>query len=143
VNPRNIGYYVKNVIAVQPQSSSAAGSYSLLGEKIDRTGYLSGVLHLFSGAATGTPSATAVYAKLTDSADNSTFADAKDAEGNVIEIPVGSAIGASGSIELDFDLTPLRQYVQVAVTVAFTGGSTPTVEVAGTLTLGGAAEEPA
>lgn len=95
---------------------------------------------VYIGAATGTPDAYTVDAKIEDSANNSTWATLKDAEGNDYAMTQASAAGI-GVID-NVDLGRARQYVRLSVTHAFTGGTSPKLGLAGVLLLGNAQENP-
>lgn len=130
---RDIGAYVKTAGSVVPQNSAAA---TVNGTAVDRTGYESCVLQGLVGAATGTPTAVSVTFKLQESADGSTgWADVTDAS---VE-----ATAENSAVEADVNLAGALPYVRVVATVAFTGGTSPTIDVAGLLTLGGADSLPA
>ena len=123
---RHVGSLIKVVKAVNPTNATA----DVTGSSVDRTDYLSGVLHLACGAASGAPTAQSVSAKIQHSDDGSTWADAGIAT---------SALTANNSeVELDVNLAGLKKYVRVVVLVSFTGGTSPAIPVAATLVLGGA-----
>lgn len=95
---------------------------------------------VYVGAATGTPDAFTVDAKIEDSANNSQWATATDAEGNNYAMTQMSA-GGIGVID-NIDVGRLRQYVRLSVTHAFTGGTSPKLGLAGVLLLGNSQEIP-
>lgn len=135
----NVGALVKTAIGVAPIFSAAA---TINGPAIDRLGYGSCVLAVQTGLDTGTPTTRSVIAKVQHSDDGSTnWTD--------LAVPVGgsfatSAITAVSSVaEVDVNLAGAKRYIRSVVTVAFTGGSSPTVGVASVVTLGGADKVPA
>lgn len=134
MNPRttNIGAYIQLLFCIIAQSASAG---AINGPSIDRTGFFSCVLHGVAGAATGSPSAQSVIYKLQHSDDESTWEDFGDA--------ADALTADNGQVELDVDLSGAKRYVRCVATVALTGGSSPTLPVAGTLALGGADRLPA
>jgi hypothetical protein len=107
-----------------------AGAGAINGTGLDRTGFLSAVLALFVGAASGTPTSYTVDCKLQDSADNSSFTDVTG--GSVTQVTADN-----GTAHVDVDLSNLRQYVRAVVTVGITGGTSPKVPVSATLVLAG------
>lgn len=134
MNPgsKDIGAYIKSADGIKPQSASAG---TINGPSFDRQDFDSAVLHGQVGAATGTPTTQSVIYKLQDSSDDSTFEDFEDGDIDAIEANDTSA-------ELDLNLSGARRYVRVVAVVAFTGGTSPTVPIASTLTLGGARTRP-
>lgn len=144
--PRDIGSQIKPVVGIVSQSTAAA---AVNGAAIDRTGlsgagngyFLSATLHAQTGAATGTPTTTAVTYKIQDSVDTTSgdFADSVDAQGNALAM---TALAASTDGRLDFDLSGLKRYIRVVATAAFTGGSSPAVQIAASVILGGVYEKP-
>lgn len=109
------------------------------GTGIDRSQFQSCVLGLSSGAATGTPCTQLGDARLQDSADNSTFADFTDDQGN------GAVAQISGDDEDAYTAINLRtaeKFIRVVRVIAFTGGSSPDWPVATPVILGGALNTP-
>ena len=124
----DIGAYVKTAGSLVPQNSAAA---TLNGVAVDRLRFDSCVLQGLVGAAAGSPTATSVLFFLEESADGSTgWAAIDDASVNV------GAENSSG--EADVNLAGAKQFIRVSATISFTGGTSPTVDVAGLVTLGGA-----
>jgi len=112
------------------------------GDAIDRTGMMACKMHVSTGAATGTPTSFTVITKLQDSADGTTFADFTDpVSGSVPTVPTVTAVDSEA--ELAVNLLGARQYIRTVTTVAFVGGTTPTLVCAPLFVLGGADEEPA
>lgn len=135
VTQRNIGALLSIVTSVAPESSVAA---TVNGTSIDRQAHsLAGccVVHQVAGALTGAPTTTSVITKLQDSADNSTFADYKP---DGVNVATNTALtAASTENSLSVDLTLARRYIRAVTTIAFTGGSTPSVLVAADIVLSG------
>lgn len=129
----NVGSLIKTVPGSTPRAASAGATN---GAAVDRLGYGSLVLATATGAATGSPSAVGVAAKLQDSADGST--GWADVSGAALAL---AAENASGKVNVD--LAGVKRYVRVVETVALTGGSTPTLALASTVVLGGADTLPA
>ena len=130
---RNIGALIKVLKGINPANSAAA---TITGPAIDRQGFESCVLQLACGAATGSPTARTVDAKLTHS----------DTSGGTYT-PVNSTAVTqltADNVESskDIDLIGLKRYLKVEVVVAFTGGTTPAIPVAVDVILGGAVETP-
>ncbi|NIU01091.1 MAG: hypothetical protein GWN01_09250 [Nitrosopumilaceae archaeon] len=131
---RDIGAALKTVLGVSPQNN--AGS-AINGPAIDRTGFESCVLSAMAGSTTGSPTSFTVDAKLQESADGSTgWADISGAA-----ISALTAVDTEGDV--DIDLSGVKKFVRAVVTPAFVGGTSPTVDVAATVVLGGAQEVPA
>lgn len=129
----NIGAYVKAVRGISPQDSAAA---TINGASIDRLGFDSCVLHHTCGAASGTPTSFTAASKLQDSDDGSTgWADLTGAAATTLAADDTEA-------QKDIDLTGAKRYIRVVETVAFVGGTSPKVEVAATVVLGGAVTKP-
>jgi len=130
----NIAAFIKPALGTVPEAASAG---SVNGPAIDRLGYGSCELVVATGAATGTPTTTSVTSKLQHSDDGSTsWTDLTDGAG-----PTVAAASSIGSVGVD--LAGAKRFVRVSRTVAFTGGTTPTVGVASTVILGGADKLPA
>ena len=124
----NIGGYISPQRGIVP-ADYVAGTTN--GTGIDRTAYSSLTVFVDVGAASGSPTAQSVIVTLQHSADDSTYADATGGALTTI-----SADSTSG--QKDFDISGLNQYVRVESVVAFTGGSTPAIDVASCIIFGGA-----
>lgn len=129
---KNIGAFIRSNIGILPQTA-LAGTFT--GPSVDRQDFDSAVIHGMTGAATGTPTTQSVIYKLQDSADDSSFED-------VANVDLAAMIADNDNGELDVNLSGLRRYVRLAAVVAFTGGSSPAIPIAATLTLGGARSRP-
>lgn len=130
----NIGAFVKNVDGIPP---TAAAAGTVTGTAINRAGFESCSMRLALGAATGTPTSFTADCKLQDSADGSTgWADISGAASTTLT-------AASTGNEKDVDLTVARAFIRAVQVTAFVGGSSPTIPVAVTVTLGGAKSLPA
>lgn len=127
----HLGAFIKNVVAVPPQSSAAA---TINGSSIDRTDFGSSSLFVKTGAATGGPTTISITAKIQTSADGSTWADYKP---DGLSVATTTLTAASSGVELDVDLAGASQFVRAVLTISFTGGSSPTIPVDATMTLGG------
>lgn len=129
MSQHDIGSKIKLLAGINPIDTVAA---TINGPSIDRQGFLSAVLGLQVGAASGGPTAQPVDAALEDSADGTTFAAVSPA----VNLPQLTADNTAS--EVDVDLVRLRQFIRVVVTVAFTGGAAPAIDVAAPIVLGGA-----
>lgn len=134
--PMNIGAGLKVVTGLVPLDN-AAGTRN--GTGIDRATPGGAIAHScvvfgHNGAASGTPDSwTSIY-KLQHSSDNSSFSDYGDA---------GTTITAdNGSVQIDIDLRAAKRYIRVVETIAFVGGTTPKVEGAAVVVLGGFVNNP-
>ena len=132
-NIKDIGAYIKAVAGIGPQN--AADGATVNGSGVDRQGLRSCVVAAHVGAVTGAPTATSIQFKLQKSDDNSTFTDVSGASTTIT--------AADSSAELDLDISGLKRYVRVVAAVSFTGGTSPTADIAATLILGGADKLPA
>ena len=130
---RSIGSFIKPISAIKVQDSAAQ---AINGAAQDRVGFASCVVFAASGDATGAPTAQAVDVKLQDSADGTTgWTDIAGAA-------VATLAADDSAAEIDVDLSSARQFVRAVAIVAFTGGTAPTIPVAVSLIMGGAAELP-
>lgn len=140
--PRNVGGIVTSRTALRPQAAPAAAAFSLLGLSIDRDAYQSALIKIAAGASSGAPTSFAVSTKVQDSADGTTFADVVASQPNpLVTIADITAINASNVVELD--LSGMRRFVRTVHTVAFVGGTAPTILLAGECILGGSMVLPA
>lgn len=90
-----------------------------------------------TGAETGSPSARTFDAKIQDSADGSTgWADYIPPDQTTVAA-VTQITAASSEAEVDVNLSGAKQYVRVVDTLAFTGGTSPTLGIQTTVVLGG------
>lgn len=132
--PTHTEAQIKGVRGIAP-AAAAAGVTN--GPAIDRLGFQSGVLLVDAGAVTGAPSAQTLDAKIQDSADGA--AGWTDVPGLAIQQITAPDIQR----ELSLDLTGTRRFIRVVQTVAFTGGTTPTLLASAAVVLGGAVNKPA
>lgn len=132
--PTDIGAQVKVIAGIPPTNDD--GTAAINGAAIDRLGFQSAVLQVANGVATGAPTSYTIDAKLQESADGST--GWTDISGAAI-----TQITADNSDEyVDVNLAGAKRYIRVVATTAFVGGTSPTVPVAATVVLDGAAEKP-
>lgn len=122
------------VYAAQPSTNLSAGDTN--GLVIDRLNCNSAVISIATGAATGTPTAQSVVAKVYhgDASDGSDAVPLVDRDGNNIELAAITADNAS--TQLDVDILGAKKYLQIRFTTTFTGGTAPTIPVAGVIVLG-------
>ena len=118
---------IKPFTAVRPQDAAAG---AINGEAIDRSGYDYGLFIVEAGAASGSPSAQTVDAKLQECATSGgTYTDVTgDTMTQII------ADNKQGTIKTN--LKGLKTFVRLVVTPGFTGGSTPKVPVSASCVLG-------
>lgn len=124
---------VKAVVAIAPQATDTA----VTSASIDTEAYHDGMVVVNVGATSGTPTSFTVNAKVTDSADDSTFADVPGID--IVEIV---AADKTGEIRLNLDSIVFNRYIKVVVTAAMTGGTSPDVLVAANVLLGSPAYGP-
>lgn len=137
VTQRNIGSLVVPVTGVFPQNAAAG---TINGSSIDRTLHnLAGscVLHQVTGAETGAPTTASVQTKLQHSPDNSTWSDYQIST-TVQETAVLTAANSENTAAID--LTGAYRFIRPVTIVAFTGGTSPAIEVAAGVILGGERE---
>lgn len=136
----NIGAYVASTAANAP-ASNAAGTRNSTG--FDRFSVFSHscVLVEYVGAASGTPTSFTVDAKIQHSSDNGSTDAWSD-----YTAPEGAAAittaTAAGLVEKDVNLQGAKQYIRVTETVAFVGGTSPAVQSASLLVMGGSTNPP-
>lgn len=96
--------------------------------------YDDGMVVILVGATSGSPTSFTVDAKLQHSSDGgSTWSDAKDVDGNTYQM---ATMTAEGVAKIPFDRETLKESLQVLITAAFVGGTTPKVGVGAALLLG-------
>jgi len=105
---------------------------------LDRLGFLSSVIFLAVGNASGTPSAQSVKIKLQhgDESDGSDMEDFNDKDGNVIQSD--ELLNDAEYTFVDADIEGAKRYIRIVVTVDFTGGTTPAIPVNSSVALGDA-----
>ena len=134
---RNIGSLVVPVTGVFPQNAVAG---TINGSSIDRTLHnLAGscVLHQVAGAETGAPTTASVQTKLQHSPDNSTWSDYQI--GTTVQETAALTVANSENTAA-IDLTGAYRFIRPVTIVAFTGGTSPAIEVAAGVILGGERE---
>jgi len=144
--PRNIGAHIKCVPGIRPSAATgnvAAGSTNAPYYDRQADNFpLSMAVQVQHGAWGGgaDPSAVTTTAKVKHSADHSTWVDyIPPGKSTVAEVEVS---GQNASAELDVDLSGADRYIALDTTPVFTGGTTPSIELSGTLAVGGASVEP-
>jgi hypothetical protein len=129
----NVGAYIKTDIKSHSPAANSAGTRN--GAAIEIGATRSIVITANVGATSGTPDNFSVAYKLQDSLDGSTFADVANASDATLTVTTASTAG-----ELDVDLSRFcRQeatHFRFLETVAFTGGTSPTVLAGSTVTRG-------
>jgi uncharacterized protein with LGFP repeats len=131
----NIGAYCSTANKSHSPAANSAGTRNGTGYAIGATRSL--VLTANLGATSGTPDSFSVVYKLQDSLDGSTYADAVDSDSNNATLTVAAA---SSAAELDVDLAKFCRaaatHYRFLETVAFVGGTSPTVISGATITKG-------
>jgi len=131
----DIGAEIKVVWALSPLENAAGARNSAAIDRAVANGklYMSCVVAGRVGAVAGAPSSYSVIYKLQDSADGSTgWADYGSANATLIADDTDA--------EGDFNLSSAKRYIRVVETSAFVAGTTPKVEGAAVVVLGGATE---
>lgn len=141
-NPRNVASSATIKQALRAAAQAAAASFSLTGLTFDRgagdfQSFLAGVS---LGAATGSPSAVSVTAKLQESSDDSTWTDVVADGINATVTVAVVAVNTQGFFAID--ASRLKRYVRLVFTVALTGGSTPTILMDAKFMAGGSVSIP-
>lgn len=111
---------------------SAGTSYTTY---VERSEFLSAIVGLAVGAASGTPTAQSVTVTVQDAtaADGTGKADLKDNNGDAITITLTkNNVNSFANV----DLTGARSYVGLKVVTAFTEGTTPKIPVNAYIALG-------
>jgi len=134
----DIGSQIVAPGGVIPQNQSGDGTINGA-TGIDRTGFHSAKLVLFVGAVTGTPTSFTVDCNLQESSDDGSA----DAYADIANSGVTQVTAASTIVEQDIDLADVEKWIRPSIDVAFTGGTSPTVDVTAMIILGGADELPA
>lgn len=120
------------------------------GNAVDREGFLSGILAVALGTATGTPDSISVKVALTEcDTEGGSYTGIKDKNAFV-----GKTADADGAIMLtanatgnevhniDIDLAGCKRFVKVTVTVTCTGGSSPECTATCAIALGDSQKQP-
>jgi hypothetical protein len=136
--PDNIGGIASLIDALRPNNQAAAASFALKGLGIDTEKFQSLLFMISAGAATGSPSAVTVDVKLQHSDD--------DVDGNYTDVAAHAfntevtkqltAVNTRKYLEVMKTQT-LKKFVRLVFTVAFTGGTSPTVGLQATACIGG------
>ncbi len=111
----------------------SAGTSSTLW--LSRADFMSAIVALAVGAASGTPTSYSVKATIQDADDASGTgaANLEDINGDDIEIELTAD---DTNINANIDLIPSREFIGASVVVAFVDGTTPAVPVNATIVLG-------
>lgn len=141
---RNIGAYIKNVLAFDHLTVTAGGGADGVlqnGRSVNRLNYLSCVLSVFVSAVLASSETASVTVQLQDSADGSTgWVD----YGDPLLITEVAADGAdeNGEVELDMNLSAAKGYIRSNITITMSAGATDTAEVMAGFTFAGEHERP-
>lgn len=121
-------------LSLEPQAIS--GSSAVNGSGVDTKNYRDAMAVIRTGATAGTPVSFTVDGKVQDSADNSSFAD-------VTGLTFAQITAANTTKLLRLNLMgDQRRYLRIVVTPAFTGGTSPSVQMFGVILLGNAVFNP-
>ena len=120
---------IKSVAALQAQVLSGEAS-EVYGPKIDRLGFEAAVIAVQTGTPYGSPSNIGVVVKIQSMSGE---VDWEDVASQTTTI--------SGEVlphihEIDLNLKSVDRYIRAVATPHFTGGSSPTIELAATCILG-------
>jgi hypothetical protein len=135
---RNIGGFITPLAAVNPQAASAG---TINGSAIDRFKYnlpQSCVVQQMTGLATGSPTTIGVQTKTQHSPDGSTWSDyVQPGDSSVTQTDILTA--ENGAKVVAVNLSSAARFFRAVTTTSFTGGTSPTIEVATAVILGGEA----
>ncbi len=140
----NIGEYIKTVINVVSPSATAEVTGQAV-QIVGQTGgenfaYRSAQIALQIGAPAGAPTALSVTAQLETSPDGmSGWSAFTDLRGHGLITLAAASTAATANVLIQ----GAQAYLRLAVTPTFTGGTSPSVPVAGVIVLGGASQNPA
>ena len=110
-------------VKVQPYTS---------GDAIDREGYLSAVLGVSLGAATGTPTGITVKVTFTEcDTEGGSYTPVADK----LVVP-GKTTDDTGAVTIEADPTGSEQFIKATVAVECTGGSSPSCTATCAIALG-------
>lgn len=132
---KNVASLIAPETSIVPQAATA----SVNGTSHDRGNHsmpLSCALYTTLGAVTGSPTSFTVQSKVQDSADGTTFADYKPDGVNTAQ-DAAALTAASTAQWTAVDLTNARRYVRAVSTISFTGGTSPSIEIATVVIFGG------
>lgn len=125
---RHLGDKISVVQGIIPQNQSGDGAVSSAAAITRDKNYEEGEVLCQLGAVTGTPTSFTVTYKLQH---KELAGDAWVDEGQTKILSAANAIG-----KLDIDMKALKSLIQVVATVAFTGGTTPTVDLGSSIVYG-------
>ena len=120
--------------AIYPSAPFSAGVEN--GVVTDRVCFHDAILGVAVGAATGTPTSFTVDVKVQtgDESNGSDMADYEDVDGNVYNI---STLLADNTYTFkNIVLEGAKKYIRIVLTVAFVGGTDPTIPVSVNFVLG-------
>lgn len=126
--------------AVQGNVPILSGAATLTGDAIDRQGYMSAMLVVSVGAATGTPSSFTVDVHLHESTASGSGFD--NCETDVGTTSITQITTENQIVMLRVNLQNAERYLKVITDVTVSGGSSPKVPVSTVLLLGDADTNP-
>jgi hypothetical protein len=127
-NSSQVGAYISPKVGNVPLANSAG---TRNGTAVDRDGFDSCVLHGQTGASTGTPTSFTYALKLQESDDGSTgWADITGAA-------ITTVTAASTAAKVNVNLSGSKRYIRAVETIAFVGGTSPTLAASSVIVLGG------
>ncbi|QDE82856.1 hypothetical protein [Myxococcus xanthus] len=126
------------LVGIRPGTAPAAVSAGTRNSAaVDRFSFDSCVLTASTGAATGTPTALSLAAKLQDSADG------QNGWTDLPEAAIAPLTSANAVARVNVRLPTAQRYLRVVETVALTGGTSPTLGASSLIVLCGPDEIPA
>ncbi len=135
-----LGEQNKYVSALDPIASTGAVHNGVV---LDRELFNTLVFLVQGGAVTGTPTTVTVDAKIQESdvSDGTGMTDA--AVGAFGGVAITQQTAGAFAVKLETDYRKLKQFTRIVVTTAFTGGSSPTIPVSVSATVGAGERHPA
>ena len=133
---KNAGDELKTLNALKPELDDMAAD--AVGEIIDRLGYDSCVFTVAFGATAGSPTSIDYNADIYES-DNADMSGAT----LISSTAIGTDPTTADTEEYAVDLRSRKRYIRLTMDGTVVGGSTPTIGVAATVSLGQASIKPA
>jgi hypothetical protein len=133
---KNAGDELKTLNALKPELDDMAAA--AVGETIDTLGYESCVFTVIFGATAGAPTSIDYNADFYES-DNSDMSG----ETLISSTAIGTDPTTGDTEEYDLDLRARKRYVRAKLDGTVVGGTTPTIGIAATVSLGQAKYKPA
>lgn len=141
----NVGEQLAVVSSVVPQALGTAAAAGAAVDRYAHGGAQSCVLHLATGATTGTPTSFTSQATLQHSNDSGVSDPWTNYQVSLQGLAAatqqtGSVTTTNTDASANIPLTGAKRYIRASVANTFSGGSSPTLQVAADIILGGEQE---